>query len=167
MTTVLIVDGANVVGARPDGWWKDRAVAARRLHEQLLVADIEYDVIVLVLEGGAKGGVRAGRDAHVRTVHAPRDGDTTIGAEARAAGEPGDRVVVVTADRALDARVAGVDRDQAVPSLSRARTGESPSTVISGRRRCGRASQLSRVIRNRFSSTARPSLTDVRTPFGS
>lgn len=107
--STLIVDGANVVGARPDGWWKDRAGAAARLHEALLVADIDYDVIVLVLEGQAKGGVRAGRDAHVRTVHAPKDGDTTIVAEARRAAEsrPGERVVVVTADRALDARVHG------------------------------------------------------------
>jgi len=104
----LIVDGANVVGARPDGWWKDRAGAAARLHEQLLVADVEYDVVVLVLEGQAKSGVRAGRDAHVRTVHAPKDGDATIVAEARKAVEKGDRVVVVTADRALDARVHGV-----------------------------------------------------------
>jgi hypothetical protein len=96
------------VGARPDGWWKDRAGAARRLHEQLLVADLAHDVVVLVLEGAAKGGVRAGRDAHVRTVHAPKDGDSTILAEARTAAERGDRVEVVTADRALDARVAGV-----------------------------------------------------------
>ncbi|WP_182526181.1 NYN domain-containing protein [Nocardioides dongkuii] len=108
MATVLIVDGANVVGSRPDGWWKDRAGAARRLHEGLLVADTPYDVVVLVLEGAAKGGVRAGRDAHVRTVHAPRDGDATIVAEARAAAERGDRVTVVTADRMLQARVQGV-----------------------------------------------------------
>ena len=60
-----VVDGANVVGSVPDGWWKDRAGAARRLHERLLVADTSYDEIVLVLEGQAKGGVRAGRDAHV------------------------------------------------------------------------------------------------------
>ena len=108
MTSVLVVDGANVVGARPDGWWKDRAGAAERLHDALLHADVPHDEIVLVLEGQAKAGVRAGRDAHVRTVHAPRDGDATILAEARVAGERGDRVVVVTADRALDARVAGV-----------------------------------------------------------
>lgn len=108
MTSTLVVDGANVVGARPDGWWKDRAGAARRLHEALLVADIEYDVIVLVLEGQAKGGVRAGRDAHVRTVHAPKDGDAAIVAQAKAAADRGDRTVVVTADRALDARVHGV-----------------------------------------------------------
>jgi 8-oxo-dGTP pyrophosphatase MutT (NUDIX family) len=28
---VVIVDAANVVGSRPDGWWRDRAGAARRL----------------------------------------------------------------------------------------------------------------------------------------
>ncbi|MBS4751348.1 NYN domain-containing protein [Nocardioides sp. zg-ZUI104] len=106
--SVLVVDGANVVGARPDGWWKDRAGAARRLHEELLVADVDQDVVVLVLEGQAKAGVRAGRDAHVRTVHAARDGDAAIVEEARRAVEAGSRVVVVTADRALDARVHGV-----------------------------------------------------------
>ncbi|MBM9460423.1 NYN domain-containing protein [Nocardioides sp. zg-536] len=106
--SVLVVDGANVVGARPDGWWKDRAGAARRLHEELLVADVDQDVVVLVLEGQAKAGVRAGRDAHVRTVHAARDGDAAIVEETRRAVEAGSRVVVVTADRALDARVHGV-----------------------------------------------------------
>jgi len=125
MTSVLIVDGANVVGARPDGWWKDRAGAAARLHEQLLVADIEYDVVVLVLEGQAKGGVRAGKDAHVRTVHAAKDGDTTILAEARKAAErvaeKGGRVVVVTADRALDARVHGVGATTLSPTWLLAR----------------------------------------------
>lgn len=104
MSSVLVVDGANVVGARPDGWWKDRAGAARRLHEALLVADLPYDVVVLVLEGGAKAGVRAGKDAHVRVVHAPKDGDSTIVAEVRAASAKGDQVRVVTADRMLAAR---------------------------------------------------------------
>jgi 8-oxo-dGTP diphosphatase len=31
----IIVDGANVVGSRPDGWWRDRAGAAVLLREQL------------------------------------------------------------------------------------------------------------------------------------
>lgn len=31
----LIVDGANVVGSRPDGWWRDRAGAAARLRDEL------------------------------------------------------------------------------------------------------------------------------------
>ena len=106
VNTCLVVDGANVVGSVPDGWWKDRAGAARRLHERLLVADTAYDEIVLVLEGQAKGGVRAGRDAHVRTVHASRDGDREIREQARIAAEAGARVTVVTADRALAANVS-------------------------------------------------------------
>ncbi|ABL82767.1 MULTISPECIES: hypothetical protein [unclassified Nocardioides] len=108
MTSVLVVGAANVVGSRPDGWWKDRAGAARRLHERLLVADPSYDEVVLVLEGAAKAGVRAGRDGHVRTVHAKGHGDDTILEQARAAAERGDRVAVVTADRMLQARVQGV-----------------------------------------------------------
>ncbi|WP_028658930.1 hypothetical protein [Nocardioides insulae] len=105
--TVLVVDGANVVGARPDGWWRDRAGAARRLHEGLLVADLPHDQVVLVLEGKAKGGVKAGRDGHVRTVHAPRDGDSAIVEEVRAAVSSGARTTVVTADRMLQARCGG------------------------------------------------------------
>lgn len=35
---VLIVDGANVVGSRPDGWWRDRAGATARLRDQLAAA---------------------------------------------------------------------------------------------------------------------------------
>ncbi|RYB96268.1 hypothetical protein EUA06_01415 [Nocardioides glacieisoli] len=106
MSTVLVVDGANVVGSVPDGWWKDRAGAARRLHERLLVADTAYDEIVLVLEGQAKGGVRAGRDGHVTTVHAPRDGDAEIRAQAQRAAATGAVVTVVTADRMLAANVS-------------------------------------------------------------
>jgi hypothetical protein len=105
---VLVVDGANVVGSRPDGWWKDRAGAARRLHERLLVADLEYDEVVLVLEGAAKAGVPSGRDHHVRTVHAPRDGDSAIVAATRAALETGASVTVVSADRVLGGAVGSL-----------------------------------------------------------
>ncbi len=108
---VLVVDAANVVGARPDGWWKDRAGAARRLHERLMVADLPHDQVVLVLEGQAKGGVKAGTDAHVRTVHATGHGDDALVLEVRrlVALASAPRVVVVTADRGLRAaaEVAG------------------------------------------------------------
>ena len=33
-----IVDGNNVMGSRPDGWWRDRAAAQRRLIADLSVA---------------------------------------------------------------------------------------------------------------------------------
>ena len=105
VSRVLVVDGANVVGSRPDGWWRDRAGAAARLHGRLAVADTSYDEIVLVLEGQAKAGVPKGRDAHLRTVHAAKDGDATIVKESRGALDQGHDVVVVTADRALAQRV--------------------------------------------------------------
>jgi predicted RNA-binding protein with PIN domain len=105
VSAVLVVDGANVVGATADGWWKDRAGAARRLHEQLVTADIDGD-IVLVLEGEAKKGVQAGRDGHVTVVHAPHDGDSEIVRQAHRAADAGNDVTVVTADRLLKARVA-------------------------------------------------------------
>lgn len=113
---VLVVDGANVVGSRPDGWWKDRAGAARRLHEALAVADTSYDVVVLVLEGAAKGGVPAGRDGHLVTVHAPKDGDSAITAEAGSAAARGDVVTVITADRLLAAGVSSVGATVMSPS---------------------------------------------------
>ena len=116
MTRVLVVDGANVVGSRPDGWWKDRAGAARRLHERLAVTDLPFDTVVLVLEGAAKAGVAAGRDHDLVTVHAPRDGDSTISSEARSASARGDAVTVVTADRLLEAAVGSVGATTRSPS---------------------------------------------------
>jgi predicted RNA-binding protein with PIN domain len=116
VSTILLVDGANVVGSRPDGWWKDRGGAARRLHEALLVADLPYDVVVLVLEGGARGGARQGRDGHLRTVHAPGSGDDTIVNEARVATSRGDRVTAVTADRMLQSRLEAVGATSLSPT---------------------------------------------------
>jgi uncharacterized glyoxalase superfamily protein PhnB len=103
---VLVVDGANVVGARADGWWKDRAGAASRLHDDLLHADLPHESVVLVLEGQAKQGVRAGGPESLRVVHASRDGDREIARQAELAHGRGARVTVVTADRALAANVA-------------------------------------------------------------
>ncbi len=54
---VLLIDAANVVGSRPDGWWRDRAGAAARLVEQLAavpgteVAGVVVDEVVVVVEG--------------------------------------------------------------------------------------------------------------------
>ena len=109
---VLVVDGANVVGSRPDGWWKDREGAARRLHEQLYAAPLAVDVVVLVLEGRARGGVPEGlygpsaSGALHRVVHAPGEGDPEIARQAALAVQGGSSVVVVTADRALAEQVA-------------------------------------------------------------
>ena len=104
---VLIVDGANVVGSRPDGWWRDRAGAARRLHEQLSATDLPQDEVVLVLEGEARRGHPDSREGRVHTVHAQESGDDAIVQEVmrQVAVVDGRGVIVVTADRTLRARV--------------------------------------------------------------
>ncbi len=104
---VLVIDGANIVGSRPDGWWRDRAGAARRLYGQLLAAELPLDEVVLVLEGEARRGPRVGREARVRTVHAERSGDDAIVEEVMRQVAVGDGrdVFVATADRELRDRV--------------------------------------------------------------
>lgn len=102
---VLVVDGANVVGSRPDGWWRDRPGAAARLHRRLVATPGLAVVVVLVLEGRARSGVPEGRTGVVDVVHAGGEGDDRIVAEAAAVTGRGNSVVVVTADRALRSRV--------------------------------------------------------------
>ncbi len=102
---VLVVDGANVVGSRPDGWWKDRSGAAGRLHDRLVTSPGLAPQVVLVLEGRARGGVAEGLTGAVEVVHAGGEGDDTIVAEAARAAGAGRLVAVVTADRGLAARV--------------------------------------------------------------
>lgn len=119
---VLIVDSANVVGSRPDGWWRDRAGAAARLHRAIAAADLDYDVIVLVLEGEAKRGQPAGENGAIHTVHAPGSGDDTIVDQVRTWRADGYDVVVVTADRALRERVASAGGSSLGPSWLLAQT---------------------------------------------
>ncbi|TDV55305.1 NUDIX hydrolase [Actinophytocola oryzae] len=107
---VLIVDTANVMGSRADGWWRDRHGAATRLRDQLDALDglplppfdVAYPEIVMIVEGKA-GGV--GDSERVRVVSAPGEGDDTIVDTVREyAGEPEAEVFVVTADRELKRR---------------------------------------------------------------
>lgn len=118
---VLIVDGANVVGSRPTGWWRDRAGAARQLHRALAEADLEYDEVVLVLEGAAKGGQPAGKDGAVTTVHAPGSGDDAIVDEVRSRTGDDHEVVVVTADRGLKQRLSAAGASSRGPAWLLAR----------------------------------------------
>jgi predicted RNA-binding protein with PIN domain len=106
--TLLLVDAANVVGSRPDGWWRDRAGAARRLVRLISTALDHQAEVVVVLEGAARRGVEPGMaGGTVLVVHAEGSGDDDIVARVAAAvhGEPGRAVTVVTADRGLRARV--------------------------------------------------------------
>jgi 8-oxo-dGTP diphosphatase len=125
----IVVDIANVMGARADGWWKDPAAAALRLCREiarlaargLTAADLPAGVPevagkpewVLVLEGRARAAATAWGNVSddpesltdpqplARLVLAPGSGDDTIVAQAR--DLQGCRLVV-TADRELRRR---------------------------------------------------------------
>ncbi|MFD7760354.1 NYN domain-containing protein [Streptomyces microflavus] len=105
---LVIVDGANVVGSVPDGWWRDRHGAAVRLRDALVpyatdgLPGLHGPVeLVLVVEGAARGVTSV---AGVRVDSAPGSGDDLI-AELAAAAAPERECVVVTADRGLRQRV--------------------------------------------------------------
>ncbi|WBO63178.1 NTP pyrophosphohydrolase [Streptomyces camelliae] len=104
---LIVVDGANVVGSVPDGWWRDRRGAAERLRDRLvpfalsgaggLAGPVE---LVLVVEGAARGVASV---PGVRVEDAPGSGDDRIVEVAATAGER--PCLVVTADRGLRRRV--------------------------------------------------------------
>jgi hypothetical protein len=111
--TVLLVDAANVVGSRPDGWWRDRAGAATRLLGRLAALPgrslpgpddgvVVSDGVVAVVEGKARD---VAGPVGVRVVSAPGSGDDTIVDEAQRLVADGADVLVVTADRGLRARL--------------------------------------------------------------
>jgi hypothetical protein len=105
---LLVVDAANVVGSRPDGWWRDRAGATARLRDALepiartglpgLPPPVE---VVLVVEGAARD---VPATASVQVVAAPRSGDDAIVDLVKAEGRER-TCVVITSDRDLRARV--------------------------------------------------------------
>jgi hypothetical protein len=107
----LLIDAANVVGCRPDGWWRDRAGAAARLVAQVagaLAAGRMGGPVTVVVEGAARDGATEGavlQQPALRIVHAARDGDSAILALVVSLVVEDPAVGVVTADRALQALV--------------------------------------------------------------
>jgi hypothetical protein len=109
---VMLVDIANVMGSRPDGWWHDRPAAATRLLNGLEplhgaevalpdgLGTVRISDVRAVVEGAAK---RAEGPQGVSVLRADRDGDSEIVEEAnwsRVAEPP---------PRTLDAEVLEVD----------------------------------------------------------
>ncbi|HET9732472.1 MAG TPA: NYN domain-containing protein [Acidimicrobiales bacterium] len=106
-----IVDGMNVIGSRPDGWWRDRRGAQRRLVDRLAALPARPGPVVVVFDGddrpgGRHGDVGAGADG-VRVVFAGVGRDAADSVIVRMVqGHPRpSQVVVVTSDRGLAARV--------------------------------------------------------------
>ena len=119
----VVVDAANVVGAVPDGWWKDRRGAAAKLRDRIekraatgkgiragfveLPAtvvpglDRAFPSWIFVTEGVARG---IESTPHVRVVDAVEIGDDEIVAQAQAEIARGRSVTVATSDAELRAR---------------------------------------------------------------
>ncbi|MBV9838653.1 MAG: NYN domain-containing protein [Solirubrobacterales bacterium] len=112
-----LIDGMNVIGSRPDGWWRDRDAAMLRLVDQLeRWAAAEGEDVTVVFERRPSPPIRS---TVVEIAHAPRPrADAADDELIRLLGQEPEpaRVRVVTSDRwladrawALGASVEGTD----------------------------------------------------------
>jgi predicted RNA-binding protein with PIN domain len=104
-----IVDGMNVVGSRPDGWWRNRRLAMSELIERLEHwASSEGEDVTVVFEHPLSPPLES---SVITIAHAPRaaanSADDQIVALVAAAESPQD-IRVATSDRALSERVGAL-----------------------------------------------------------
>jgi len=104
-----VVDASNVIGSRPDGWWRDRPAAARRLVAELdRFAAATGEPVVVVLDGGEPPAAE-----RAEVVVASRRGrnaaDDEIVALLEDRGAEGARVVTSDAELARRVRALGAD----------------------------------------------------------
>jgi predicted RNA-binding protein with PIN domain len=97
-----IVDGMNVIGSRPDGWWRDRHAAMVRLVDLLeRWAAAEGEDVIVMFEGPPRPPIRS---SLIDVAHATKRGanaaDHEIVRRIDATADPG-TLRVVTSDRLL------------------------------------------------------------------
>jgi predicted RNA-binding protein with PIN domain len=101
-----IVDGMNVIGCRPDGWWKDRGGAMLTLVDRLdRWASAQGDTVTVVFERPPSTAITS---SVIEIAHAPKaaanSADDEIVRLVQADTRP-DEIRVVTSDRTLTDRV--------------------------------------------------------------
>jgi 8-oxo-dGTP diphosphatase len=136
LRTAVVVDAANVVGSRPDGWWRDRPAATSRLLDSVgrwaavpvaeahLPAELRraplsarWLTAFVVVEGMPARAPRLAAPDDVRLVRAPASGDdAVVGTAYELLGDGTTDVLVVTADRALADRVRAAGAAVAGPA---------------------------------------------------
>jgi predicted RNA-binding protein with PIN domain len=103
-----LIDGNNVMGSRPDGWWRDRRGAARTLAAELADFAVREGVPVTVVFDGAPFEVEAPVEGPLEVAFAARRGrdaaDDEIARRVAAAADPA-ALTVVTSDAGLARRV--------------------------------------------------------------
>jgi predicted RNA-binding protein with PIN domain len=104
-----LIDGMNVIGSRPDGWWKDRDAAMLKLVDLLeRWAAAEGEDVVVVFERKPSPPIRS---TVIEIAHAPRAKRDAADDEImrRLRNEPRPELVrVVTSDRWLAARAGAI-----------------------------------------------------------
>ena len=134
-----LVDAMNVIGSRPDGWWRDRPGAMRKLAKSLeALAAATGDEVAVAFEGSTVPDLPAGSDGSggsggsgggLRVLYARRKGpnaaDDRIVEEVAADRDPAS-LTVVTADRELSRRVRELGASVVGPSVLLARLAELP-----------------------------------------
>ena len=101
-----IVDGMNVIGCRPDGWWKDRGGAMVTLVDRLdRWASAQGDTVTVVFERPPSTAITS---SVIEIAHAPKaaanSADDEIVRLIQADARPHE-IRVVTSDKALTNRV--------------------------------------------------------------
>jgi predicted RNA-binding protein with PIN domain len=103
--TRWIVDGMNVIGSRPTGWWRDRPGAMRDLVDELeAFAGRDGDQVTVVLDGKPFDLEGEAVDVLFASRRGPNAADDDIAAIVRDDPEPR-AISVVTSDGDLARRV--------------------------------------------------------------
>ena len=100
-----LVDGMNVIGSRPDGWWRDRQKAMRRLSEELAdFATKTGDSLSVVFDGRPFDLSAPPVTVEFATTRGRDAADQDIAAAVEEDPDPA-AITVVTSDRSLADRV--------------------------------------------------------------
>ena len=105
---MLLVDGMNLIGARPDGWWKDRTEAMRLMAWELRAfAEDTGEELTVVFDGRPLDSVLRGHGIQVQ--FAPGGTNAADRRIERIVNDHPDpeTITVVTSDKALSRSVAG------------------------------------------------------------
>lgn len=96
----------NLIGTRPDGWWKDRGAAMIALVEKLdQWASVDRDQVTVVFERPPRRAIQATR---IEVTHAPRAAADSADDEIVRLVQADDRsheICVVTSDKGLADRI--------------------------------------------------------------
>ena len=92
-----VVDGGNVIGSRPTGWWRDRPGAMRELVEALdSLAERSGDPVTVVSTTARSSLRRPARDRAVRVASSAERGRRRIAALVESNPDPADLSVVTS-----------------------------------------------------------------------